>query len=317
MDTNYRDWDAEDLLTAIEVAGRHPDPDLLQACLDRPGDLTPGLLDLFRADLDETRRAQQETWADDDPRWYASIHAGNLLLAFREPAALPVFVAYFRDPAFEYYLEWFEGERLAHYGPAAVPAMLALLEDETAWVFGRLTAATVLGHIAYFHPGERDRILAALRAQFPPLRDDGTPDVPEDLDLDSLENDLSLLWTEIAYTLARHQDRESEPVITALFEHGFIDPTFFGDLDAYRRILAAPSEEDRYEPVDGDPIAFYAALQRRENFWNQPVKNDEPLSFEDALPGVSGTFVREQPKVGRNEPCPCGSGKKYKKCCGR
>lgn len=25
---------------------------------------------------------------------------------------------------------------------------------------------------------------------------------------------------------------------------------------------------------------------------------------------------REQPKVGRNDPCPCGSGKKYKKCCG-
>ena len=24
----------------------------------------------------------------------------------------------------------------------------------------------------------------------------------------------------------------------------------------------------------------------------------------------------EQPKVGRNDPCPCGSGKKYKKCCG-
>ena len=28
------------------------------------------------------------------------------------------------------------------------------------------------------------------------------------------------------------------------------------------------------------------------------------------------TFVRETPKVGRNEPCPCGSGKKFKKCCG-
>ena len=26
---------------------------------------------------------------------------------------------------------------------------------------------------------------------------------------------------------------------------------------------------------------------------------------------------RELPKVGRNEPCPCGSGKKYKNCCGR
>jgi preprotein translocase subunit SecA len=27
--------------------------------------------------------------------------------------------------------------------------------------------------------------------------------------------------------------------------------------------------------------------------------------------------VRREKKVGRNEPCPCGSGKKYKKCCGR
>lgn len=30
----------------------------------------------------------------------------------------------------------------------------------------------------------------------------------------------------------------------------------------------------------------------------------------------SGT-VRKEKKVGRNDPCPCGSGKKYKKCCGR
>ena len=29
------------------------------------------------------------------------------------------------------------------------------------------------------------------------------------------------------------------------------------------------------------------------------------------------TYRREQPRIGRNDPCPCGSGKKYKKCCGR
>ena len=29
------------------------------------------------------------------------------------------------------------------------------------------------------------------------------------------------------------------------------------------------------------------------------------------------TIIRDVPKVGRNDPCPCGSGKKYKKCCGR
>ena len=30
----------------------------------------------------------------------------------------------------------------------------------------------------------------------------------------------------------------------------------------------------------------------------------------------SGTIRREEPKVGRNDPCPCGSGKKFKQCCG-
>lgn len=29
------------------------------------------------------------------------------------------------------------------------------------------------------------------------------------------------------------------------------------------------------------------------------------------------TVRREEPKIGRNDPCPCGSGKKYKKCCGK
>ncbi len=31
---------------------------------------------------------------------------------------------------------------------------------------------------------------------------------------------------------------------------------------------------------------------------------------------LAGTYHRDHPKIGRNDPCPCGSGKKYKKCCG-
>jgi len=38
--------------------------------------------------------------------------------------------------------------------------------------------------------------------------------------------------------------------------------------------------------------------------------------YDDYEPDEVKTFVRESPKVGRNDPCPCGSGKKYKKCCG-
>jgi preprotein translocase subunit SecA len=39
---------------------------------------------------------------------------------------------------------------------------------------------------------------------------------------------------------------------------------------------------------------------------------DEPAQEPMTLP-----THREMPKVGRNDPCPCGSGKKFKSCCGR
>ena len=40
------------------------------------------------------------------------------------------------------------------------------------------------------------------------------------------------------------------------------------------------------------------------------------LAEEPEVPRVAVPVVRDAPKVGRNDPCPCGSGKKYKKCCG-
>lgn len=47
------------------------------------------------------------------------------------------------------------------------------------------------------------------------------------------------------------------------------------------------------------------------------VKTDGKWYFHDAEFPTPVQVVRQGPKVGRNEPCPCGSGKKYKKCCGR
>jgi len=42
-----------------------------------------------------------------------------------------------------------------------------------------------------------------------------------------------------------------------------------------------------------------------------------PPTAAAQMPPQSQTLRRDTPKVGRNDPCPCGSGKKYKKCCGR
>ena len=38
--------------------------------------------------------------------------------------------------------------------------------------------------------------------------------------------------------------------------------------------------------------------------------------FDPSSPGVKQEPVKVGPKIGRNDPCPCGSGKKYKQCHG-
>ena len=46
-------------------------------------------------------------------------------------------------------------------------------------------------------------------------------------------------------------------------------------------------------------------------------KSEDRWFFYDGKAPQIEQVVRTAPKVGRNDPCPCGSGKKYKKCCGR
>jgi uncharacterized protein len=38
-------------------------------------------------------------------------------------------------------------------------------------------------------------------------------------------------------------------------------------------------------------------------------------SLEQQIPPLQAKDARVNPKIGRNDPCPCGSGRKYKKCC--
>jgi uncharacterized protein len=49
-----------------------------------------------------------------------------------------------------------------------------------------------------------------------------------------------------------------------------------------------------------------------------PDEDDDPDDAaldDEGIEGPHDPFVRATPKVGRNDPCPCGSGKKHKKCC--
>ncbi|MDE2812551.1 MAG: SEC-C metal-binding domain-containing protein [Gemmatimonadota bacterium] len=73
---------------------------------------------------------------------------------------------------------------------------------------------------------------------------------------------------------------------------------------------------------DGEPDE--AEMRELHEEWLQTprpaLEGEKPADALDGgrlFPGKVETFRRETPKVGRNDPCPCGSGKKFKRCCGK
>lgn len=63
--------------------------------------------------------------------------------------------------------------------------------------------------------------------------------------------------------------------------------------------------------------AEFSTQGKNNEHWEQALfqKEDGHWRFLDARALKTGPYRREEPKTGRNDPCPCGSGKKFKKCC--
>lgn len=75
-------------------------------------------------------------------------------------------------------------------------------------------------------------------------------------------------------------------------------------------------------PNDEEGIVEFSATYTRNGLKDEHREVAGFKKFDGKWLYVEGnlaatTIVRATPKVGRNEPCPCGSGKKYKHCCGK
>ncbi len=80
--------------------------------------------------------------------------------------------------------------------------------------------------------------------------------------------------------------------------------------------------QDTLDRIDENTVTmlFHLQIERPEEVELERTQKPQEMQFSSARSGggpTSGKTVVKGKKVGRNEPCPCGSGKKYKKCCGR
>lgn len=78
--------------------------------------------------------------------------------------------------------------------------------------------------------------------------------------------------------------------------------------------------EDMIERVKEETVRllFHIQIQREEEVQElRKEQEDQPMFFGPGDGASRPQAVRKDKKVGRNDPCPCGSGKKFKKCCGK
>ena len=71
--------------------------------------------------------------------------------------------------------------------------------------------------------------------------------------------------------------------------------------------------DDMLQKIDRDITVFLLKAEIRQNIERKQVaKNQQTNDVKDTK-----KKPKKVKKVGRNDPCPCGSGKKYKQCCGK
>ena len=96
------------------------------------------------------------------------------------------------------------------------------------------------------------------------------------------------------------------------------------------RLEGADMFDDMIEDLKDDVAKIMLNIEKRdENAQREETAEITGAGLEDTAinlvdgtvkpkeGGLNKTVIKTEPKVGRNDPCPCGSGKKYKNCCGR
>jgi hypothetical protein len=294
----------------------------IQELAARPDAIEP--LRAWLADMDRWMEAEHG-------EWWALYHAFTILSLTRRPELLDDLLEALKYAYLEEFdwLQEISPAALAQFGPAGIEQLTNFINssreiprnsDTTSW---RSRASTALTRIALEHPTERPRIAEFIIGRF----------------TDPEETDETFLGFLIGDALMLDFERAKEP-LRAAFERNAVDESISGN---YQQSLDwfAKFEKERAWEYTQDLLKFYRPeeIARRQARWQREKEEeerqakqqeskvlahrlgwdvpDEPaIPKEGYIPTSTGTVVREEAKVGRNDPCPCGSGKKYKKCCG-
>ncbi len=255
-----------------------------------------------------------------------------LLAQFRERRALDAFIRFFSLPG-EVALD-LTGDMVMENGAAVIasvcggdPApLLRLAHDESVneYVRGQAIAGLLVQSVW----GERSReaVITDLRGFFSSLPEPGD----------------GFVWAELVGAVSDFNALELLPEVRRAFVEELVDESIIGldDIDPAemheQREYPPPSPEERFRwfcernaPIDAVAecsswLCFDDEEEEDLEPWEEDILIDsevcrasDPAEDYDYRAPLPPQPYIAPPKIGRNETCPCGSGKKYKKCCGK
>jgi hypothetical protein len=254
-------------------------------------DDVPELLAIAREWVEITEWPEDE----DDVSVFAPVHAWRCLAQLQAPETIDLLTgmmdALDADDD-DWYMEEFP-HVFAWMGPAALAPLRAYLADEAHRDWPRVAAASGLRHLAARHPETRDEVVPALTAAL------------SDFEV----NDDTFNAVIISY-LMDLKASETYELIERAYAADRVDVSMNGNWNTVREELGIEGlglvpKDLASQTWQWLPAGFADVVER--------LAEPPPLAFAPEPAPPFGT----RRKIGRNEPCPCGSGKKYKKCCGR
>jgi hypothetical protein len=277
----------------------------VEAAVVRRGEVTPELLRVLEDTVD---------WAaefDADGGYMAHLYAMFLLAQFREIRAYPLVVRFaslpgdLLDSLCGDFITEDLGRILASICGGELAGIQSLIENEAADEWVRGAALSSLVTLLAAGQKSRDEIVSYFAGLF--------------------RGKLARRWSHVWDTLVSYSsDLYPEELLDDIehaYEEGLIDPRYIGfddvkgDLAMGKDRILARLADDPHRRLVEDTVAemgWWACFREK------PAKNADHAASNSKLhvAATSSQIKRATPKTGRNEPRPCGSGKKYKKCCG-
>ncbi|MBK9015861.1 MAG: DUF1186 domain-containing protein [Saprospiraceae bacterium] len=311
--------------------------DLLRNILELPRETL--LQDLETVLLDGVRRFEYfgdmldewDEWRDEELSF--PLHALLLLTELRATEKLPAILDLLRQG--EELLEfWFSDHIFEtvwhfvyHLGNQQLHLLKEFMQEPDICSEGKTIVSQAVVQIAFHHPERHEEVVNWYKDILQYYLDH--LDTPKLVDVD--------VMAPIICDLSNLRATDVLPLCKPFFDLDLVDLGYAGDYkDIEEETHKPPSEDDKhtiypniFEHIKDILSHWYGYLTpeeqaRRdahfkekmaavdlENIGKKPTTLPSPASDY----AWQETVIKDGPKVGRNDPCPCGSGKKYKKCC--